>query len=148
MTCPHCQRFHSDVYPEFKTKYIDSGKVYFIFREFPLDALATSAIMLARCAGDGKYFPIVDLLFDHQSEWAFVPDPTAALLNLMRQAGFTEQSFNACLANQQVLDGVNWVKDRGSKEFGVNATPTFFFNGVKRSGEQSIAEIDAALAGG
>jgi protein-disulfide isomerase len=148
MTCPHCQRFHSEVYPEFKAKYIDTGKVYFIFREFPLDAVATSAIMLARCAPEGRYFPIVDLLFDHQSEWAYVDDPMSALLNLLKQAGFTQESFNACLANQTVLDGVNWVKQRGTTEFGVNATPTFFFNGVKKDGEQSMAEIDAALGGG
>ncbi len=147
MTCPHCQRWHAEVYPEFKTKYVDTGKAYFIFREFPLDPLATSAIMLARCAPAGRYFPIVDLLFDHQSEWAFVQDPKTALLNLVKQAGFTEDSFNACLTNQTILDGVNEVKNRASQKFGVNSTPTFFFNGQKRAGEQSMAEIDAILGG-
>jgi protein-disulfide isomerase len=147
MTCPHCQRWHSEVYPEFKTKYIDTGKVHFIFREFPLDPLATSAIMLARCAPQGRYFPIVDLLFDHQSEWAFVQDPKSALLDLVKQAGFTEDSFNACLTNQTILDGVNAVKNRANQTFGVDSTPTFFFNGQKRAGEQSMAEIDAILGG-
>ena len=97
MTCPHCQRFHRDVYPAFKTKYIDTGKVYFIFREYPLDPLATSAIMLARCGPKDRYFPLVDLLFDHQSDWAFVQDPVTALQNLVKQAGFTEDDVQRLL---------------------------------------------------
>lgn len=146
MTCTHCQRFHSEVYPALKQKYIDSGKIYFILREFPLDPLATSAFMLARCAPPERYFPIIDLLFDRQRDWAFVDDPAAALLNVVKQAGFTQESFKACLTNQKILDGVNWVKDRGAEKFGVDATPTFFFNGVKKSGELSLEEIDKLVA--
>jgi protein-disulfide isomerase len=146
MTCTHCQRFHSTVYPEFKKKYVDTGKVYFILREFPLDPLATSAFMLARCAPAERYFPIVDLLFDRQRDWAFVDDPATALLNVVKQAGFTQESFKACLTNQTILDGVNWVKNRGSDKFGVDATPTFFFNGVKKAGELSLEEIDKLVA--
>lgn len=146
MTCTHCQRFHSEVYPAFKKKYIDTGKVYFIFREFPLDPLAASGFMLARCAPPERYFPIIDLLFDRQRDWAFVDDPAAALLNVVKQAGFTQESFKACLTNQKILDGVNWVKDRGAEKFGVDATPTFFFNGVKKSGELSLEEIDKLVA--
>ena len=107
MTCPHCQRFHAEVYPPFKAKYIDTGKVYFIFRDFPLDPLATSAIVVAHCAPKERFFPLVDLMFDHQDEWAFVQDPVDALLNLLKQAGFTQDSFQACLTNQTILDGVN-----------------------------------------
>ncbi len=147
MTCPHCERFHRDVYPAFKAKYVDTGKVYFIFREYPLDPLATSAIMLARCAPKDRYFPLVDLLFDQQQTWAFVPDPKTALMNLVKQAGITEDAFNACLTNQSVLDGVNWVKNCASEKFGVNSTPTFFFNGEKHPGELSLAEIDKILGG-
>ena len=145
MTCTHCQRWHEEVYPEFKTKYIDTGKVYFIFREYPLDPLATSAFMLARCGPKERYFPIVDLLFDQQKSWAFVSDPVAALFGLVKQAGFTEDSFKACLTNQQILDGVNAVKDRASKELGVDATPTFFFNGKKKPGEQSLEDIQKLI---
>jgi protein-disulfide isomerase len=145
MTCSHCQRFHAEVYKDFKAKYIDTGKVYFIFREFPLDPLATSAIMLARCGPDDNFFPLVDLLFDHQKEWAFVDDPATALLNLVKQAGFTQDSFKACLTNQKILDGVNAVKDRGAAKFGVDSTPTFFFNGVKKSGEQTLEDIRKIL---
>lgn len=147
MTCPHCGRFHADVYPEFKKKYIDTGKAYFIFREYPLDPLATSAIMLARCAPADRYFPIVDLLFDQQNNWAFVQNPVPALQAVVKQAGITQEQFTACLTNQSVLDGVNAVKKRGNDTFGVSSTPTFFFNGEKRSGNVSLEEIDKLLGG-
>ena len=114
MTCPHCQRFHETVFTPFKEKYIDTGKVYFIMREFPSDPVATAAFMLARCAPGDAYFPMLDLLFDHQTEWAFNPDPKTALLTLVKQAGFTQDSFNACLTNQQILDGVNAVRNSGA----------------------------------
>lgn len=141
MTCSHCRQFNEDVFPEFKKQYIDTGKVYYIFRDYPLDPVATSAIMLAHCAPKERFFALVDLLFDQQSNWAFVPDPKTALQTLVKQAGFTQDSFNACLTNQQILDGVNSEKNRAEKEFGVKATPTFFINGEKRSGEQKLADF-------
>lgn len=147
MTCSHCQRFHAEVYRPFKEKYIDTGKVYFIFRDFPLDPLAKAAIVIAHCAPKERFFPIVDLMFDHQEEWAFVNDPATALLNLVKQAGFTQESFNACLTNQPLADGVQAVHDRAEKEFGVNSTPTFFVNGKKLAGEQSLADLDQAIGG-
>jgi protein-disulfide isomerase len=145
MTCPHCQRFHTDVYPKFKAQYIDTGKVYFLLREYPLDPLAAAAIVVARCAPKERFFPLVDLMFDHQNDWAFVPQPVDALFNLVKQAGFTRESFNACLTNQSLLDGVNWVQDRAQKQFGVGSTPTFFINGTKVAGEQTIDQLAAAL---
>jgi protein-disulfide isomerase len=147
MTCSHCQRFNAEVFKPFKAKYIDTGKVYYIYRDFPLDALATSAIMLAHCAPPDRFFPIVDLLFEKQSQWAFGDDPKTALFNLMKQVGFTRESFDACLANQKILDGVNAVRDKASSKFGVSATPTFFFNGKKKEGEQTLADFDKLLAG-
>jgi protein-disulfide isomerase len=147
MTCTHCQRFHQDVYRPFKAKYIDTGKVYFIFRDYPLDPLAAAAIVVAHCGPKERFFPLVDLMFDHQSDWAFVQDPVAALQNLVKQAGVSEETFKGCLTNQPLLDGVNWVKDRGEKQFGVSATPTFFINGTKYSGEQTLADLDKVLGG-
>jgi protein-disulfide isomerase len=144
MTCPHCQRWHSDVYPLLKAKYIDAGKVYFIFRDFPLDPLATSAIMVAHCVPD-RFFPLVDLMFDQQASWAYVQDPKSALQNLVKQAGIGQDQFNACLTNQSLLDGVQAVQDRASKTFGVGATPTFFINGVKVEGEQPLDAIEKRL---
>jgi protein-disulfide isomerase len=146
MTCSHCQRFNAEVFKPFKAKYIDTGKVYYIFRDFPLDPVATSAIMVAHCAPPERFFAIVDLLFQKQAEWAFVDDPKTALFNLVKQVGFTKESFDACLADQKILAGVNAVRERGAK-FGVSATPTFFFNGKKKEGEQTLADIDKLLAG-
>jgi protein-disulfide isomerase len=145
LTCSHCQRFATEVFPAFKAKYIDTGKVYFIMREYPLDPLATAAVMLARCAPGDQYFPLVDLLFEQQRNWAFVSDPQTALFNMVKQAGFTRESFEACLKDQKILDGVNEVKNRGTS-LGVDATPTFFFNGVKKPGVQSMEDIDKLLA--
>jgi protein-disulfide isomerase len=147
LTCTHCQRFHAEVYRPFKEKYIDTGKVYFIFRDFPLDPLAKAAVVIAHCAPKERFFPLVDLMFDHQEDWAFVSDPATALFNLVKQAGFTQESFNACLTNQQLADGVQAVHDRAEKEFGVNSTPTFFVNGKKLPGEQTLATFDQLLGG-
>jgi protein-disulfide isomerase len=147
MTCSHCQRFHQETYRPFKEKYIDTGKVYFVFRPFPLDQLAAAATVLAYCAPKERFFPIIDLLFDEQDKWAFVQQPVPALLDLVKQAGFTEDSFKACLTNQTIIDGVNWVRDRAEKQFGVNSTPTFFINGVKKPGEQTLEELDKVLGG-
>jgi Protein-disulfide isomerase len=146
MTCGHCAHFHEATFPAFKEKYVDSGKVRFIMREFPLDPLAAAGFMLARAAPNDNYYAMISLLFHTQKEWAYTDDPVAALLKISRQAGFTQESFEAALKNQELLDGVNWVRNRGAQEFGVDATPTFFINGEKKSGALSIEQMDAALA--
>jgi protein-disulfide isomerase len=146
MTCPHCQRWSQEVFPVLKMKYIDTGKVYFIFRDFPLDPLATSAIMVAHCVPT-RFFPLVDLMFAQQANWAFVQDPKTALMNLVKQAGIGQDQFNQCLTNQSLLDGVQSVQNRAKDKFGVGATPTFFINGVKVEGEQPLATIEKRLVG-
>src|SRR5262249_43549342 len=105
MTCPHCANFAVNTFPALKEKYIDTGKVRFILREFPFDPTAAGAFMLARCAGNDKFFAVVDLLFHTQRTW-LVERPLQPLLATVKQAGFTEQSFKECLANQKVLDGI------------------------------------------
>lgn len=144
MTCPHCAHFTETTFPKLKEKYIDTGKVRFIFREFPFDPIAAGASMLARCAGAGKYFPMVDLLFQTQRQWA-VEKPLQPLLNVVKQAGFTEESFNACLSNQKVLDGIEWVRNRGAETFKIDSTPTFFINGQKVTGSVSIEEMEKLI---
>jgi protein-disulfide isomerase len=137
MTCPHCAHFSTTTFPELKQRYIDTGKVRFIFREFPLDALAAAGFMLARCAGRDKFMAIVETLFAKQPEW-MVQKPIEPLRTIAKQFGYTEQSFDQCLANQQVLDSIQTVRDRAAEKLGVNSTPTFFVNGKKLSGDQSI----------
>lgn len=144
MTCTHCAHFHATVYPTLVKNYIDTGKVKFILREFPLDPLATAGFMLARCSGADKRTAIVDLLFDKQQSWAFVDKPLEALSGIMRQTGMSQESFEACLKDQKLYDQVNEIRDRGSQVFGVSATPTFYVNGTKVTGEvtpESLAKI-------
>jgi protein-disulfide isomerase len=151
MTCPHCAHFSQETFPELQKRYIDTGKVKFIFREFPLDALAAAGFMLARCAGNDKFMPIIETLFAKQADWV-VQKPIEPLKAIAKQFGFTEDSFNQCLANQKVLDDVQAVRDRAAQKLGVNSTPTFFINGKRLQGDVTIdamaKEIDPYLKDG
>ena len=145
MTCPHCSHFHETTYPEMKKKYIDTGKVRFIFREFPLDPLAAAASMLARCAGGDKYFPLIETFFAQQKDWV-VQKPLQPMLAIARQAGFTQQSFDECLANQQMLNGIEESRTRAASKFNVTSTPTFFINGKIFRGTLTPEELDKQVA--
>ena len=145
MTCPHCAHFALTTFPQLKEKYIDTGKVKYILREFPFDPVAAGAFMLARCAGGKeKYYAMVDLLFRTQATWA-VDHPLQPMLNTVKQAGFTEDSFKKCLADQKVLDGIESVRDRAAKTFGVNSTPTFFINGQRQVGAMSFEDLQKLI---
>lgn len=150
LTCSHCANFHENTFPALKTQYIDTGKVRLIFREFPLDPLSTAASMIARCSTEERYFPLVSVFFKTQRQWAGSEKPLEELLAIARQAGFTQESFEACLKDQKIYDGLNTVKKRGAEVHGVEATPTFFINGEKKSGDMPIEDlaklIDAKLA--
>ncbi len=144
MTCPHCARFHEATLPGIKEKYLDTGRARLIFREFAFDPRAEAGFMLVRCSGD-NYFAMVDVLFNQQDSWARAQDGKAALLKIARLAGFSQESFEACLTDQKLLDDVRAVKDRGANEFGVDSTPTFFINGSKYSGAMSVDEMSAII---
>jgi protein-disulfide isomerase len=144
MTCPHCAHFAGTTFPELQKRYIDTGKVRFIFREFPLDALAAAGFMLARCAGNDKFMPIVETLFAKQQDW-MVQKPVPPLMEIAKQFGYTQQTFDQCLANQQVLDSIQDVRDRAASKLGVNSTPTFFVNGKRLTGDQSIDALAKAI---
>jgi protein-disulfide isomerase len=145
MTCPHCAHFAINTFPQLKEKYIDTGKVRYILREFPFDPVAAGAFMLARCAGKDKYYAVVDLLFRTQRTWA-VEKPLGPMLATVKQAGFTEDSFKQCLANQKVLDGIEWVRNRAQEKFKVDSTPTFFINGQVQRGAVSFEEMEKLIA--
>lgn len=144
MTCPHCAHFHETTLPELKTKYIDTGKVRLIMREFPFDPRAEAGFMLARCSKD-NYFPMIDVLFKQQANWAAVENAQEALLQLAKLAGFSQQTFEACLTDQKLLEDIRSVRGRGEKDFGVTSTPTFFINGEKYPGAMSIEEFSAII---
>ena len=151
MTCPHCAHFTATTFPELQKRYIDTCKVRYTLRTFPLDQLAAAGAMLAVCGGKDKYMPIVETLFAKQADW-IVKDPVAPLKAIAKQFGFTEDQFNECLANQKVLDGIQEVRDHAVAKLGVNSTPTFFINGKKLVGDLSIdqmaKEIDPYLKEG
>jgi protein-disulfide isomerase len=144
MTCPHCANFHKTVLPELKKRYIDSGKVRLIFRVFALNPLVAGAIMLARCLDKDKYFPFVDVLFQQQDKWV-VQKPIEPLLAIAKQAGFSKESFDACLKNQKLLDNIESQRNRASEKFGVNSTPTLFINGKIMRGAGSLEEVEKEI---
>jgi protein-disulfide isomerase len=144
MTCSHCAHFSTTTMPELKKRYIDTGKVRYMLREFPLDPLAAAGFMLARCASKDdvtKYYAMVDTLFADQANWAFVDKPLGPLLKISKQAGLGEKDFNACLANQSMIDKIEDIRKTAAEKLGINATPTFFINGDKHSGDISIDDM-------
>jgi protein-disulfide isomerase len=146
MTCGHCAHFTKDVWPEFKKKYVDTGKVRYIFREFPLDNLAAASSMLARCAGGDKAFPLIEVMFEKQQEWAFGEgNPVPRLFEIAKQAGFTQESFDKCLTDQKLLDDITAGRTRASDVFGVQSTPTFYINGKKLDGGPTMEKFDAMI---
>ncbi|WP_281978409.1 DsbA family protein [Pseudorhizobium flavum] len=153
MTCPHCATFHNNTFDEIKKNYVDTGKVRFIIREFPFDPRAAAAFMLARCnptkpeeaSTPAQYFPMVSMLMKQQEAWAGAQDGRAALLQMSKLAGFSQETFQACLTNQKLLDDVNATMKRGADEFGVNSTPTFLINGKRYAGAMSVESMSALI---
>jgi protein-disulfide isomerase len=146
MTCGHCAHFTTDVWPKLKEKYVTSNKVRYVFREFPLDNLAAAASMLARCTGNDKAFPLIEVLFEKQKDWAFGEgNPVPRLFEIAKQAGFTQESFDKCLTDQKLLDEITAGRTRASDVFGVAATPTFYINGKKLDGSPTLEKFDQMI---
>ena len=144
LTCPHCARFAREVFPRLDEQYIRTGKVRFILREFPFDALGAGIFTLAHCAAKDNYFAVVDKLFETQPTW-LVDEPIGPLRALFRDLGLTDAAFDACLDDRKVVDGISWVRDRAYSEFKVNATPTFFINKKMYEGGMSFDELDKII---
>jgi protein-disulfide isomerase len=145
-TCPHCAAFYNETFGALKKEYIDTGKIRFVFREFPHQDAALAAFMLARCAPKEKYFPLIDVFFATQPEWT--QNPFAGLNKIAQQAGFTQESFDACMKNEAVAKDILAVRSK-AEGFGVTGIPTFFVNGERYEGEITIeafrAKIDPLL---
>jgi protein-disulfide isomerase len=144
MSCPHCAHFDTATFDDFRLRYIDSGKVRYIFREFPLNAPAYAVAMVARCAPADRFFEIIHTYFRSQEKWLSSQDLRGAILEIAKPFGFTEQSFEACLSNQALFEGLENVRSRGAA-FGVQATPTFFINGRKMEGALSLDDLQKAI---
>ena len=156
LTCGHCATFHTGTLPELKKKYIETGKVRLVFREFALNQLDAAVYMLTRCAlnADGKagegvdqarYFALIDVFFQQQRNWAFGGNPLEAVTAITRQAGMTQAQFEACLNNQSILDALNATRERAASAFGVESTPTFFVNGKRVLGAQPASEFEKII---
>lgn len=144
-TCPHCAHFHTQILPELKKKWIDTGKVKLVYRDFPLDQVAAKAAQIAECAPADRYYPVIDLIFRNQATWATGSDPIAELAKPLRIAGMGENEIKACLANDAMSNAV--INDyKGGEAMGVNSTPTLFIDGQLYRGPRSVEELDAAFA--
>jgi protein-disulfide isomerase len=146
MSCPHCASFGENVFPMLRTRYIDTGKVRFVFREFPLDIKAATASLLARCIGKGdseKYFGAVETMFKLQER--LVAQTKDTLLFVGKQNGMSEQDVEACASDQAQLDKLSADQQYALRELNVVSTPTFFLNGVKLQGSMSYEELEERL---
>ncbi|HEU4379006.1 MAG TPA: DsbA family protein [Hyphomicrobiaceae bacterium] len=146
LTCPHCAAFHNTVLPQLRQKYIATGRVRLVLREFPLDNLAAAASMLGRCAGEDKAFALYAVLFARQNEWAFVDKPVPELFRFAKLADFTKATFDACLKDQKLLDDIAAIRTRASRQFGVTVTPTFFVNGKRLERGATLEDFEKAFA--
>ncbi|MDO8379932.1 DsbA family protein [Phenylobacterium sp.] len=148
-SCVHCAKFNNEVFPAFKAKYIDTGKVHYTFKEFltPPVEVAAAAFLTARCAGKDKYFSVLDAVFQSQEEMFTTGDMRGVLLRVAQSSGMTEQQFNACITDEAALKALNDRVEKASKEQKITSTPTFQINGKTfKEGEATLAEFDAAIA--
>jgi protein-disulfide isomerase len=146
LTCPHCAAFAENVFPMLQTKYIDTGKVRFVSREFPLEIKAAGASMLARCAAAGdatRYFEAVTMLFKQQDD--LIDHTTETLKAVGGQFGMTGDAVEACVKDQNLLDKLTADQKFAYEKLKVDATPTFFINGTRVKGAMSFEELDARL---
>jgi protein-disulfide isomerase len=147
MTCPHCAAFNAEVFPKIRSAYIDTGKIRYIFREFPLDIKAAAGSMLARCIAKddaGKYFAVIDMLFKQQNDWV-MKNTTETLTRIGKQAGLSQQQVEDCLKDQALLDKIAADQKYAAEVLKVDSTPTFFVNGDKIKGETSFEEFDKKI---
>lgn len=145
LTCPHCAAFHNQVLPMVKKDYIDTGKVRMVYRDFPLDQLALTGSMLARCAGRERHYSFINALFEQQSTWSRASSPMAALAKLARLGGMSQVQFEDCLKKKDIADAVLKQRLDGQQKFAISSTPTVIVNGRKFSGGLTIEQFRAVV---
>jgi protein-disulfide isomerase len=151
LTCPHCAAFHNDVLPDLKERYIDTGKVRMVFRDFPLNEPAVDAAVLAHCAGPDRYVGFLDVLFQTQESWSLSNDPRGSLKQLGKLGGLSDSEMDSCFADESMVDGILQSRLVGQNEHKVQSTPTFVIDGETYAGSRDIeafAEIIDPLLGG
>ncbi len=145
-TCPHCAAFHTRTYPALKKDFIETGKVRFILRPFLLNVLDAVVFMLASAKeDDAAYLNVINVFFDKQAEWARSEKPRDAILAVAMELGFTEESFNKALTNQDLFEGMKKLREQAVNDFDLTGTPTFYINGKMLSGDKSIEQMAAEI---
>lgn len=149
LTCPHCAAFHADTLPALKERFIDTGQVKLVYRDFPLDESALNAAVVAHCAGPDRYFAFLEAMFSSQQRWARAADPREALIQLAGLGGLSRETVEACLNDDAMVDAVLQSRLSGQENYDVRSTPTFVIDGTIVSGNRSVDEfatvIEAAL---
>jgi protein-disulfide isomerase len=148
LACGHCAEWNKTVFPEFKAKYIDTGKVRYVFREFITQPpqLAVAGTLMARCAGKDKYFTVIDAVFHGQEEIFRTGDIRGVLLPIAQSAGLSEEAFMACVSDEKAIKALNDKVQKYATEAKIEGTPTFFFNDDKYGNGLTMAQIDEAYA--
>jgi len=144
LTCPYCRRFHKQTFPKLKAEFIDTGKVRFIIREFPIGKTSGAATIALRCAKPEKYLELYGLFLEQQASWVSQEVRLDPIYKVASQVGMTRQQFDACRENQSMIDGLKWVKDRG-RTLGVIGTPNFFIGSKLVKKVLTIEEIRAMV---
>ena len=144
LTCPHCREFHEKTFPEFKRTYVDTGKVRFILREFPIGKQSGQATVALRCAKPEKYFDLYGKFMREQASWVSQEVRLDPIFAVAKQVGITRAEFDACYQNQAMIDGLKWVKERG-RTLGIIGTPNFFIGGKLVKSPPTMADLRAAI---
>ena len=145
LTCPHCAQFHTSVLPGIKKEFVDTGKIRYVYRDFPLDRLALGAAMVARCAGRDNFFGFVDTFYAAQGQWSRASNPISALSNLAKLGGMSKSKFEACLKDVEIQNGILKQRLEASNEFKVQTTPTVFVNGERYGGGMTLNQMRTLL---
>jgi protein-disulfide isomerase len=144
LSCPVCAAFHKTTFPQFKKAYIDTGKVFYIYRDFPIGQSSATATLAVRCSPEKDYFKLINKFYAHQTDWVAQEVKHDAIYNVVKETRVKRDAFDMCLKNQNINDGLVWVKERG-RQFGVTGTPTFFINGQKTRGGLSMDELSKLI---
>ena len=145
LTCGHCARFHNEVMPTIKEKYINNGKIFFTYKDFPLDKFALKASIISRCSGNKNYFSFLDVFYKKQSSWTRSQDPFKSLLKIAKIGGLKDEEIKVCVGNKSIEDGL--LKDRlqSSKKYDITATPTIYLNGKKYTGDLTLEALELKI---
>lgn len=145
LSCPHCADFQQKNFPEIKSSYIDTGKVKFIHRDFPLDEAALRGAMLAHCAGKDRYYTFLKVLFVKQESWAYQKNFLEVLTNIGKLGGLSGDAIDACMKDKSLETSIVESKLTAANSLDIKATPTFFINGKKHDGGNTNEALKLAI---